>query len=78
MYAKFSKRKSLKNGSSIYGVFTRDYRYNATNCQILITVPQSLRILLLSPRNAEWASRIRSVILDHSLMTLVNSSYHVT
>src|SRR5690349_15879563 len=43
----------------------RDYRTNHDRCQILITVPQILEILLLSPaRSGSWASRIKRIIFD--------------
>ena len=51
-------------GKSIYGVFTRDYRQNALTCQILVTVPQCLEILLLSPARQEWVAKIRYVVFD--------------
>ena len=51
-------------GKSIYGVFTRDFRQNALTCQILVTVPQCLEILLLSPARQDWASKIRYVVFD--------------
>ena len=51
-------------GKSIYGVFTRDYRQNALTCQILVTVPQCLEILLLSPATQDWVAKIRYVVFD--------------
>ena len=51
-------------GKSVYGVFTRDYRHNALTCQILVTVPQCLEILLLSPARQDWVAKIRYVIFD--------------
>ena len=51
-------------GKSVYGVFTRDYRHNALTCQILVTVPQCLEILLLSPARQDWVARIRYVVFD--------------
>eukprot|EP01116_Phalansterium_solitarium_P013512 TRINITY_DN30896_c0_g1_i1.p1 TRINITY_DN30896_c0_g1~~TRINITY_DN30896_c0_g1_i1.p1 ORF type:complete len:1741 (-),score=432.81 TRINITY_DN30896_c0_g1_i1:116-5338(-) len=55
-------------GYSVSGVYTRDYRTdNFLSCQILVTVPEILEILLLSPlHNAEgkWGSRIKYVIFD--------------
>uniref|UniRef100_A0A1I8FWF1 Helicase ATP-binding domain-containing protein n=1 Tax=Macrostomum lignano TaxID=282301 RepID=A0A1I8FWF1_9PLAT len=61
--AKFSK-PNLTPGMELCGVFTRDYNHKATSCQILVTVPQCLELLLLSPRRQGWASRIRYVIFD--------------
>ncbi|XP_054984026.1 probable ATP-dependent RNA helicase DDX60 [Sorex araneus] len=56
--------KALPKGEVVCGVFTRDYRHDTLNCQILVTVPQSLEILLLSPHNQKWTKRIRYVIFD--------------
>ena len=63
VYARF-KNKQMPSGKSVYGVFTRDYRTNATNCQILVTVPQCLELLLLSPRRYDWVKRLRYIIFD--------------
>ncbi|XP_072023516.1 probable ATP-dependent RNA helicase DDX60 [Amphiura filiformis] len=62
IYARFNKK--LPGGKVVCGVFSRDFRRNALNCQILVTVPQCLEILLLSPCRQEWAKRIRYVIFD--------------
>ncbi|XP_066243836.1 probable ATP-dependent RNA helicase DDX60 isoform X2 [Saccopteryx leptura] len=56
--------KALPKGLVVCGVFTRDYRHDTLNCQILVTVPQCLEILLLSPRNQKWLKRMRYVIFD--------------
>ncbi|XP_060134670.1 probable ATP-dependent RNA helicase DDX60 isoform X2 [Zootoca vivipara] len=56
--------KALPSGIALCGVFTRDYRHDALNSQILVTVPQCLEILLLSPRHQDWAKKIRYVIFD--------------
>ncbi|XP_027622588.1 probable ATP-dependent RNA helicase DDX60 isoform X2 [Tupaia chinensis] len=57
-------KKSLPEGLVVCGVFTRDYRHDTLNCQILVTVPQCLEILLLAPHNQKWVKRIRYVIFD--------------
>nr|XP_060634717.1 probable ATP-dependent RNA helicase DDX60 [Anolis sagrei ordinatus]XP_060634718.1 probable ATP-dependent RNA helicase DDX60 [Anolis sagrei ordinatus]XP_060634719.1 probable ATP-dependent RNA helicase DDX60 [Anolis sagrei ordinatus]XP_060634720.1 probable ATP-dependent RNA helicase DDX60 [Anolis sagrei ordinatus] len=62
IYNRFNK--VLPAGLTVFGVFTRDYRYDALNSQILVTVPQCLEILLLSPHRQKWAKRIRYVIFD--------------
>uniref|UniRef100_A0A6I8PC93 DExD/H-box helicase 60 n=1 Tax=Ornithorhynchus anatinus TaxID=9258 RepID=A0A6I8PC93_ORNAN len=62
IYNQFTK--SLPHGLVIYGVFTRDYRTDAMNCQILVTVPECLEILLLAPQHQQWAQKIRYVIFD--------------
>uniref|UniRef100_K7F991 DExD/H-box helicase 60 n=1 Tax=Pelodiscus sinensis TaxID=13735 RepID=K7F991_PELSI len=62
VYNRFNK--TLPDGLVVCGVFTRDYRHDALNCQVLVTVPQCLEILLLSPHRQQWANRIRYVIFD--------------
>ena len=76
---RFSKRKiDLPAGRVVQGVFTRDYRHNTLNCQvalshkykqlyiyqILVTVPECLEILLLSPERLSWSKNLRYVIFD--------------
>ncbi|XP_075467930.1 putative ATP-dependent RNA helicase DDX60 isoform X3 [Ascaphus truei] len=56
--------KDMPNGIALCGVFTRDYRTDALNSQILVTVPQCLEILMLSPCRQEWVKRIRYIIFD--------------
>ncbi|KAM8808190.1 putative ATP-dependent RNA helicase DDX60 [Eudromia elegans] len=62
VYNAFTKK--LPDGLVVCGVFTRDYRHDIMNCQILVTVPQCLEILMLSPRSQKWTTRIRYVIFD--------------
>ena len=63
--ARFSQRKkNLPPGKTVSGTFTREVRENVLNCQILVTVPQCLEILLLSPRRTKWIQNIRYVIFD--------------
>ncbi|XP_028405481.1 probable ATP-dependent RNA helicase DDX60 isoform X2 [Dendronephthya gigantea] len=57
-------KKKMPPGKSVYGVFTRDFRQNALTCQILVTVPQCLEILLLSPARQDWVEKIRYVVFD--------------
>ncbi|XP_073433219.1 probable ATP-dependent RNA helicase DDX60 isoform X2 [Dendrobates tinctorius] len=56
--------KDLPNGIVLCGVFTRDYRTDALNSQVLVTVPQCFEILLLSPHRQDWVNRIKYVIFD--------------
>ncbi|KAI2622822.1 hypothetical protein GGS21DRAFT_343625 [Xylaria nigripes] len=56
-------------GRSVWAIHTRDYRVNSpTSCQVLVTVPHVLQIMLLSPSNARgnnaWSKRIKRVIFD--------------
>ncbi|KAM4836866.1 putative ATP-dependent RNA helicase DDX60 [Thomomys bottae] len=56
--------KSLPSGVALCGVFTREYRHDALNCQVLVTVPACFEILLLAPHRQQWVKRIRYVIFD--------------
>uniref|UniRef100_A0A8I5NA33 RNA helicase n=1 Tax=Papio anubis TaxID=9555 RepID=A0A8I5NA33_PAPAN len=56
--------KALPAGRTLCGAFTRDYRHNVLNCQVLITVPECFEILLLAPHRQKWVERIRYVIFD--------------
>ncbi|EGO30017.1 hypothetical protein SERLADRAFT_413254 [Serpula lacrymans var. lacrymans S7.9] len=68
VYARFSKDL---NGRSCWAIHTRDYRvHDPQNCQILITVPEILATMILSPPLAKlWTPRIKRIILDeiHSI-----------
>ncbi|TRM63126.1 hypothetical protein BD626DRAFT_495574 [Schizophyllum amplum] len=68
VYGRF--KKNLKSGS-LWAMQTRDYRvHDPQNCQILVTVPDMLAIMLLSPPLARsWTPRIKRIILDeiHSI-----------
>lgn len=68
--ARFSK-KYKHGGKSVWATHTRDHRVNdATSCQILVTVPHILQIMLLAPSNAKtWAPRVKRIIFDeiHSI-----------
>ncbi|KAJ4307321.1 hypothetical protein N0V88_000704 [Collariella sp. IMI 366227] len=62
--ARFSKHYGNRAGKSVWAIHTRDYRVNsAKGCQVLVTVPSILQILLLAPANAkrpnDWSNRIR-------------------
>ena len=68
--ARLSK-KYKHPGKSVWAIHTRDYRINnPVGCQILVTVPHILQIMLLAPSNAKtWSSRVRYIIFDevHSI-----------
>ncbi len=65
VYARFKDECSkLKYGISIFGIFTRDFRFNPLSCKVLVTVPQCLEILLLSPVHESWSKKIKYVIFD--------------
>lgn len=68
--ARYSKRFKY-GGKSVWGIHTRDYRINsATGCQVLVTVPHVLQIMLMAPSHAtSWSTRVRRIIFDeiHSI-----------
>jgi superfamily II RNA helicase len=71
--ARFSKNHRHE-GKSVWAIHTRDYRVNnPTGCQILVTVPHMLQIMLLAPSNAKsptsWSRRVKRIIFDevHSI-----------
>ncbi|KAL1741542.1 hypothetical protein HDZ31DRAFT_84764 [Schizophyllum fasciatum] len=68
VYGRF--KKNLSSGT-LWAMQTRDYRiHDPQSCQILITVPEMLSIMLLSPPLAKtWTPRIKRIILDeiHSI-----------
>lgn len=68
--ARFSKTYK-HGGKSVWAIHTRDYRVNnPAGCQILVTVPHILQIMLLAPSNAKsWAPRVKRIIFDevHSI-----------
>jgi hypothetical protein len=68
--ARFSKKYEY-GGKSVWAIHTREYRVNnPTGCQILVTVPHILQIMLMSPSNAKsWAPRVKRIIFDeiHSI-----------
>ena len=68
--ARYSK-KFKYGGKSVWAIHTRDYRVNnPTGCQVLVTVPHVLQIMLLAPSNANaWSTRVKRIIYDeiHSI-----------
>jgi superfamily II RNA helicase len=66
--ARFSK-SYRHDGRSVWAIHTRDYRINSpVGCQILVTVPHILQIMLLAPSHAQkpssWARRVKRIIFD--------------
>eukprot|EP00727_Mastigamoeba_balamuthi_P005991 m51a1_g2010 hypothetical protein (1665) ;mRNA; f:1254071-1259731 len=59
--AEFSSRKCAQRNPSV-GIFTRDYRINEDCCDVLVTVPQVLEMLLLS--NRTFAQRLFYTVID--------------
>lgn len=66
--ARFSKRFK-QDAKSVWAIHTRDYRVNnPSGCQVLVTVPHILQIMLMASTNAEnensWARRVKRIIFD--------------
>ena len=59
--ARYEKKVSAVQGYTMIGHFTRDDRHKPDECQVLITVPQCLEIMLMSLHEAEWAGRVAYV-----------------
>ncbi|KAL9088868.1 MAG: hypothetical protein Q9159_002831 [Coniocarpon cinnabarinum] len=68
--ANFAKSYSY-GAKSVWAMHTRDYRINSPmGCQVLVTVPHILQIMLLSPANAaSWSPKVKRIIFDeiHSI-----------
>ncbi|KAI1075155.1 P-loop containing nucleoside triphosphate hydrolase protein [Whalleya microplaca] len=67
--ARFSKSYHNLEGRSVWAIHTRDYRVNnPTGCQVLVTVPHILQIMLLASSNAKtstsWSRRVKRIIFD--------------
>lgn len=67
--ARFSKHYGNREGRSVWAIHTRDNSVNShKGCQILVTVPAILQILLLAPLNAktstDFSRRIKRIIFD--------------
>lgn len=66
--ARYTKKYG-HDAKSVWAIHTRDYRVNNPDkCQILVTVPHILQIMLMAPSNAEnpnsWSRRVKRIIFD--------------
>lgn len=64
IFARFGKTYAAQADRHLCGVFTAEHRRYETTCQVLITVPACLEILLLHTRQRSFASRLRWIIFD--------------
>ncbi|CAF2850851.1 unnamed protein product [Rotaria sp. Silwood2] len=48
----------------VFGTFTLGYEMNMEKCRILVTIPECLEMLLLSPNHQAWCQRLRYCIFD--------------
>lgn len=64
--ARFDKSYPSGSANVLCGLFLRDRRQRAESCQILITVPECLDMLLLSPTKTgqNWAKKIKWILFD--------------
>jgi superfamily II DNA/RNA helicase len=65
-YAEVCSRymKHLGQDMNMVGMFTADDQIHPLKCQVLVTVPACLEILLLSAQAHEWSKRLKYVIFD--------------
>eukprot|EP01133_Synstelium_polycarpum_P010574 gene10574-12301_t len=73
---KYDKVYPKGSPNVVAGIFTRDWRKDIHNCQILITVPQCLEILFLSVMNVSFIHRVRYVIFDEVHMVSSSENGH--
>jgi len=54
---------------AVFGVLTPGEKYRTANCEVLVTLPECLEEIMLSPHCEAWVSRVKYVIYDevHSL-----------
>ncbi|XP_039285764.1 probable ATP-dependent RNA helicase DDX60 [Nilaparvata lugens] len=69
VYSRFKGKAGI-----VYGILTKDYRVNAFDCQILVTVPECLEALFMSPEYHSWTKQLRYAIFDevHCLTNFEN------
>ncbi len=56
--------ENARYGGRVSGMLTREVSENVDDCQVLVTVPDCLEDLLLSPQRERWVRQIRYLIVD--------------
>jgi hypothetical protein len=73
IYARFSSKPYPAHSKhELLGVFLREFNSAGgyrdpgkwKNCQVLVTIPHILEMLLLSPSHQEWVKRLRYIVFD--------------
>lgn len=65
VYAKFGQTKYTTPGKTVFGILGADFKFNPLKCQVLITVPDALETLLLSPQYGSMLiKKTKYVIFD--------------
>jgi len=65
LYARFDKTFQKRSvARTMHGVFLKEFRHGVNDCQVLITIPECLEILLFEAQHQKWAHRLRWVIFD--------------
>jgi len=65
LYARFKKSFTRKSvAKTLDGVFMKEFRFDVDECQVLITVPECLDILLMDAMHNKWVHRLRWVVFD--------------
>lgn len=64
--ARYSKNYKTQGGKNVWAIHSGDYKiHDPEKCQVLVTVPQVLQKLLMSPVQAQrWSPKIRRIIFD--------------
>lgn len=64
--ARYSKNYKTQGGKNVWAIHSGDYKiHDPERCQVLVTVPQVLQKLLMSPVQAQrWSPKIKRIIFD--------------
>ncbi|CEL97702.1 unnamed protein product [Vitrella brassicaformis CCMP3155] len=65
IYARFSSKQYPAFSKTVLsGTWTEEYHNRPLDCQVLVTVPSVLELILMSPEERKWINRLRYVIFD--------------